>query len=302
MYGGDVSASQFGGGGFMPSDADAQAGGRSSGGGKKGGMQTLRAVTIKQLRDCSSSTEGDEAFLVSGQELTNLVVVGKIVSIVEQSTSVQLVIDDGTGKAEVKFWLDSDNGAGDQENEGGAAGSVEDPHGPSARSEWTKGTYVKIFGHLRVFQGKKHIVAFTIRTIQDKNELTFHVLNCIYTHLYITKKEQGSVQVMGQGQKRVMGPMSGAGNQQWPAPQANAGQDYGGGAMGGMSPCVKAAFDAFHAHDVLNQDTGLSFDALRQRLGTRFREDQLRQAVNDLQNDGHIYTTIDDNHFKGTGA
>ena len=300
-----VSASQFAGGGFMPSDAEAangQTGARgSAAGGKKSGVQhTLRPVTVKQLRDCCSSADQDsDAFVVSGQELHNIVVAGKVVSVTEQATAVQLIIDDGTGKAEVKFWLDNtESGGADQENQGG----LEDPHGPSSRSEWREGTYVKIFGHLRVFQGKKHIVAFTVRPIQDKNELTFHMLDCVYTHLYTLNKSQGAVQVTGQ--KRVMGPMD-TNTYQQPAPQQNTYQQaagFGTGGLSGMTPVQQAAFDAFHDFNVMNQDQGLSFASLKQNLGGRFTEGQLRQAVEDLQNDGHIYTTIDDNHFKGTGA
>jgi replication factor A2 len=307
MYGGDTtaSASQFAGGGFMPSDAnaaDGQTGARGSMGSQKksSSQHTLRPVTVKQLRDCCSSADQDpDTFMVSGQQLHNIVVVGKVVSIAEQSTSVQLVIDDGTGKAEVKFWLDSaESAAGDQ--------GLDDPHGASSRSEWKKGTYVQIFGHLRVFQGTKHIVAFTIRPIHDKNELTFHLLDCVYTHLHTVSKTQGSVQVTGQ--KRIMGPGAGLDDkpafqqqQQQANPMANL---YDANAISnmGMSPVQRGCYDAFHAPEVVHMDNGLSFNDLRQKLGNQFTEPQLRQAIKDLADDGHVYTTIDDNHFKGTGA
>ena len=72
--------------------------------------------------------------------------------------------------------------------------------------------------------------------------------------------------------------------------------------MPGMSPCQKAAFEAFHEPQAMNNDAGLSFDQLKVKLGNRFTPSDLKQAVEDLQNDGHIYTTVDDMHFKGTGA
>jgi len=245
-------------------------------------------VTVKQLRDCCSSADSaDETFMVSGTELANVVIIGKVVQLVEQSTVIKIVLDDGTGKIETKFWLDS-NDAGDQ-----AQGAVEDPHGPSSRAEWREGKYIKIFGHLRVMNGDKHIVAFTIKPVTDMNELTFHLLDTVFTHLYLTRKHQGAAQVTP-GQKRVMGPNAGMG-----APAMGAQHDYSG--LGGMSPCQKAAFEVFHEPQALNADAGLSFDQLKQKLGNRFTPDDLKQAVEDLQNDGHIYTTVDDNHFKGTG-
>ena len=65
---------------------------------------------------------------------------------------------------------------------------------------------------------------------------------------------------------------------------------------------VQTAFEAFHEPQAMNNDAGLSFDQLKVKLGNRFTPSDLKQAVEDLQNDGHIYTTVDDMHFKGTGA
>lgn len=40
----------------------------------------------------------------------------------------------------------------------------------------TEGSYVRVFGHLRAFQGKKMVVAINIRPVADPNEITFHLL------------------------------------------------------------------------------------------------------------------------------
>ena len=269
--------------------------GNSGGNARKSGGQknsTLRPVTVKQLRDCCSSVDaGDDNFTVSGHALDNVVVMGKVVQYTEQSTNIKIILDDGTGKVETMFWLESD--AADE------GGQVEDPHGPNSRAEWREGKYIKIFGHLRAMQGKRHIVAFTIKPVTDMNELTFHMLDTIFTHLQLTGAGQGAVQ-MTPGQKRVMGPAVGGMGSAAPMGGAAAPQEFAG--MPGMSPCQKAAFEAFHEPQAMNNDAGLSFDQLKVKLGNRFTPSDLKQAVEDLQNDGHIYTTVDDMHFKGTGA
>lgn len=42
------------------------------------------------------------------------------------------------------------------------------------------GSYVRVFGHLRAFSGRKMVVALSIRPVTDMNEITFHFLEVIY--------------------------------------------------------------------------------------------------------------------------
>lgn len=37
-----------------------------------------------------------------------ITLVGKIVSVQEQSTNLTLMLDDGTGRVELKYWIDND--------------------------------------------------------------------------------------------------------------------------------------------------------------------------------------------------
>ena len=45
--------------------------------------------------------------------------------------------------------------------------------------------YVRVFGHIRAFAGKRSVVAFRIAPLLDMNELTTHILEVIYAHAYI---------------------------------------------------------------------------------------------------------------------
>lgn len=52
-------------------------------------------------------------------------------------------------------------------------------------------SYVKACGNVRLFQGKINIVAFRIFKLETTNELTSHILEVIYSHMYHTVlKEQ----------------------------------------------------------------------------------------------------------------
>ena len=46
---------------------------------------------------------------------------------------------------------------------------------------------VRVYGHLRVFQGQKSVVAFAVSPVTDFNEITFHILDIVHTHLALTK-------------------------------------------------------------------------------------------------------------------
>ena len=44
----------------------------------------------------------------------------------------------------------------------------------------------------------------------------------------------------------------------------------------------------------------MKIDVVVQQLNGRFTEAQVREAVEHLVNEGHLYSTIDDDHFKST--
>ena len=48
------------------------------------------------------------------------------------------------------------------------------------------------------------------------------------------------------------------------------------------------------------RDEGVKIDVVAQQLNGRFTEAQVREAVEHLVNEGHLYSTIDDDHFKST--
>jgi replication factor A2 len=45
---------------------------------------------------------------------------------------------------------------------------------------------------------------------------------------------------------------------------------------------------------------GVHVNEVVQQLNGRFSEPQVREAVEHLVNEGHLYSTIDDDHFKST--
>ena len=54
-------------------------------------------------------------------------------------------------------------------------------------------TYVRVFGHVRAFNGKRSITAFRLQPIFDMNELTTHLLEVVHSHLSLNKLASVSV-------------------------------------------------------------------------------------------------------------
>lgn len=285
MYGGggnfDAGGSQFNGAGFMPTQGNAGGGPGSTKKSFDSKQQTLRAVTIKQLSEASNNRV-DDSLVIDGKDITNVTLVGKVLSASESGLTYGLTIDDGTGTAAVKIWISDDESESDRQR----------------RAEWRPGMYVRVHGHISSFGKAQEVIAFNIRPVVDHNEITYHFLQCIFQHVHLTKGGgaalggAGAAALGGVKQEQAGGfggaPAGGFGGA--PAAGYNPNQ--------GLTPIQSDLMAFFNAPDVQNGDAGISIDEVLARSGGRYSLVQVREAVEALQNEGHIYSTIDENHFK----
>ncbi|KAL3140054.1 hypothetical protein ABBQ38_004334 [Trebouxia sp. C0009 RCD-2024] len=274
MYGGyDAGASQFAGGGFMPSPAHGADAGSSPAPAKtRGSVQTLRALTVKQIYE-GTLNASDDQYRVDGEELHNITLVGKITSTHEAPTHLSFTIDDGTGKIELSYWTSSDD---DQDQMA------------QRKADWRVGVYVRVHGHLRSFENKKSMVVFSLKTINDFNEVSFHFLQCIFQHVHLTK---------GQAQPGSMAPAASRMNGGGAVPAAAG---MAPDAVNNMDPVQRECWSIYNNPEAQARDTGISIDDVIGKLHGKFSVPAIRQAIEWLANEGHLYTTHDDQHFKST--
>ncbi|KAF2018990.1 replication protein A, subunit RPA32 [Aaosphaeria arxii CBS 175.79] len=243
-----------GGGGFIPGDGSQNS---PSGGPKDYTRDTVRPVTIKQINDAQSV---GEEFKIDGAQVAQLTFVGQIRNVSSQTTNLTYKLDDGTGSMEAKHWNDKD--------------TADEPS--PGREKLVEGAYCRVWGKLKSFNDRKHVVATIIRPVEDKNEISYHLLEATYVHLHFTRGPIGE----GSG---------GGGGSNGAAQQQDSG-GHGGAALAGHNSVAKRVYEYLRTTPQTNE--GLH----QQDIASNLKIDaaEVSAAGDQLLADGLIYTTVDD--------
>ncbi|KAF0691496.1 Aste57867_17298 [Aphanomyces stellatus] len=274
-----------GGGGYMESQSTPQ---KQGAGSNSRDNQTLTPLTVRQL--VAAIERGDDNPQVDGKELSNIHLVGLLTEVAHNSTTISFVLNDGTGTFPARYFLQGED----------------DPYQQQLVESLVDGVYVSTVGTLRSFGGKTSLSSFTVIPVENFNQVTHHFLECIYTHLRNVNGPQGGANApkqdfnMGDQSSGFGGGFNAFGGGQSSkafGAQATNYNNYGASDSGFSDPAQQAILDILGASSL---DMGLSVDQIKQQLQGRLSDAQLRDALNYLTNEGHIYSTIDENHFKRT--
>ncbi|KAI8873191.1 nucleic acid-binding protein [Ramicandelaber brevisporus] len=256
--------------------ADSTAGG-SGGGGGGGGRKanSLRPVTIAQLNRIPAG-HSESILLLDGSEVTQVSVVAVVRRIKKQGNILTYTIEDGTGTIEVReFMVEDPDDPADDEDDGSDAG------GKAGCPIEKYGFFV---GGLRSFNSKMNVNAMSVSQVTDPNQITFHYLAAIESSLYYQRKN-GLI----------------AGNGGSAAGGAGGGGDASGAAgevdLSALSPVEKAVFMEVKKDQ---SEQGMHVDALTLLLANMATSDAVKLAVKKLSEDGMLYETVDNFHFKTT--
>lgn len=244
-------------------------------------------MTIKQIIDAQQA-HPDAEFKADGHEIrqvswrynrhshsvyestTNgpqLTFVGQIHSISTQTTNTTYKLDDGTGMIEVKYWTDSDA-----------------PEGPT-KVGIEENAYIRVWGRLKAFNNKRHVVAHIIRPVTDPNEISMHLLEATYVHLFFTRGPPESLQSGGNGANGTAGGMFVDQPDGAVGATSHAGPD-----ARGMSPRARQVFSLLQNAPQNNE--GLHVAHIAAQLG--LPQNDVFKAGDELLGAGLIYTTVDD--------
>ncbi|URD85857.1 Replication protein [Musa troglodytarum] len=260
------SASLFSGGGFMPSQATQTP---DSCFPKSRGVQGVLPFTVKQISEAYHSNDEKSNFVVDGVDAANVRLLGLVMNKTERVTDVSFALDDGTGRIDVNRWVNETSDTNEM-------------------AIIQNGMYITVNGSLKGFQGKRHVVAFSVRPVTDFNYITLHFLECIHVHLDNTRPKV-NVPV-----GTVVTPTNND-VKRYQTPVLNQFSTHSG--IGGSeSNIYKLVLDVFQEPASLAREHGLHVDEIVQRLGLPM--DKIKDAIEYHVDIGNIYSTIDENHYK----
>ncbi|KAG1438201.1 hypothetical protein G6F56_012743 [Rhizopus delemar] len=132
--------------------------------------QTLRPVTVKQIRNSESQT-GEGLCKVDNVDCTQVTFVGIIRNIHTLQMNMVYTIEDGTGSIDVRRWIEQNETEEESDD----------------RRSLIQDIYVRVYGRINHFNGRVTVTAFSIKPIVDFNELTYHFLDAIQSHVTFSK-------------------------------------------------------------------------------------------------------------------
>ncbi|XP_065891285.1 replication protein A 32 kDa subunit-like [Dysidea avara] len=239
-----------------------------------GQSQSILPVTSAMIQ---AATPSAETFMLDDIEINQVTFVGEIMEVVEAQTNVIYKVDDRTGPwITVQKWLE------EQENEA----EIE------RRAECREGIYVRVAGHLRSFKQQKSVVVFSIRPIVHFNEVTSHLMETLQSYLCLKKGPiVPAAFAAGQTSNSWSAPGTSSSSMATPSYMGARMESGLSGVQQKVLNCISGSMVAqgMHIQDVIQTVS---------RQGCS--EAQIREAVEFLCNEGHVYSTIDYDHYKST--
>ncbi|XP_050306079.1 replication protein A 32 kDa subunit [Anthonomus grandis grandis] len=237
--------------------------------GKKKGVRRLQSVVpivIRMLRDFY----GDE-FKLFGLPVQIVSIVGVLQSFDLQSTKATYTIQDHTGTVKAVWWVDKES---DDE---------------TVLPDVKEGTYVKIFGTIKTADGEKSLLVLKMFPLNDLNVVNTHLLEVINSRLQAEAFSKDSLKNIKQNN-----PGASLANAMTSMTETAIDHDQ----QSNMTPIQLKLFKILQADD---SQSGPD----KATIFSHFPKHQIREvneALNFLVNEGHAYSTVDNDHFKPTDS
>ncbi len=270
-FDGGMEGGDMGGGGF---DAMNNATGEAKSAEKKSFKnKTCMAVTIRQIK----TGERDAGQTVIDKLCPEMVkIMGTVISKESTSTAIEFSINDGTGQISTKLWVDK--GSSNEE----------------AMHKITEGSFVSVIGALKEYNDIISLQVFKVFPVEDWNAMTHHLLEVILMHNTNLKGPVPGSEAAKAAEKNVAYNMGMGGNMMMQSPAGPGGQratnDSGVDEM--LLKAIKATSGREEGTTV--EET---FEFLMKNKENITRE-KVDEKVRQWHEDGLLYGTIDDQHFK----
>ncbi|XP_077286394.1 replication protein A2 [Arctopsyche grandis] len=226
-------------------------------------------IVISQALKCS-----DDGLKIWGSEIQIVCIVARVLDIKVESTKIIYSIEDMTGRMKAMFWTGQDATDGD-----------DDTSIPNVMVN----TYVQLYGNIKTNKSKKVMSVFKIVNINDINAITNHYLQCMHNRIVMeakSKKVDMSTDVEMSSHSAV------------PSNSMITNMDMGG-ATAGLNPRQLMVFNLIRTAKL---EEGTSKEDMQVRLKDKMSKVELDKILEWMCGEGHIYSTIDEDHFRATDA
>ncbi|KAK3908616.1 Replication protein A 32 kDa subunit [Frankliniella fusca] len=257
-------------------NADNSFGGGSPQVPKKGDQkraQNIMPVTARQVLSCP-----DDGLKIGSLDVYLVTLVGIVRAVETTSVKITYTLEDNTGCVDGVHWIDG-----------------QDESGQASHPQVVENTYCRLSGTIRTQGDKRYIMAFNIQQIEDFNEITTHFLEVA---LFFKKAEalsgMGGGGVMDSDMNNTVNGNGMSNNLSNSLMTSSVGQSA---IISGLTSIQSRALEAIKNYNVEN---GLHSEELVDQLRGVASRDEVIKAVEFLCGEGHVYTTIDDFHFRST--
>jgi len=237
---------------------------KGSAGSGKSKKQNIVPVMINEVLGAP-----EDGLVVEGMDVGMVTVCGKVTTVERAATKTTYHLEDNSGTLEVVQWVDE-----------GSAGA-----------EHNEGDEVKVVGSVRTQGEKKHVMAFKISAVSCKAEWDAHLLQVVYSKLKLRQLNQGSnASAMDFQTTGLTNSMMGGGLGMGSSSAPSSGQSFG-----------HKNYDlVYHLIKASTEEQGVDRDHINQQVKTKMSKQEMDSALDYLSSEGHIYSTIDEDHFKTT--
>jgi len=257
-----------GGGGFQASSqpsGDSGTGGSFRGKGRDGEARAPSTLIALTCRQCLLADLSDGKCRVDNADVSLVSLVGQIHSIVSTSITISFTLDDGTCEIQARmFSRDTELSKGD---------------GLDLVTEFN---YVRLTGRIQEMNGARSFLGTNLKKITDFNEVTFHGIEALHNHIRNTVglPSANAPNQQNQQQMQFNKAMPGA---------------FSAAAPGGATDDRKILY-AFFLNSSVSSSIGTSIHEASE--ATRIPYEKCAVMIRELADDGMLYSTSDENHFK----
>lgn len=133
--------------------------------------QNCVPVTARIISDAvAKRAEGSSEIQIHGVEVANVVLVGVVEKLSQQTTALEFTLNDGSGRIKVRHYHNN---------------------GSETAAGIKAGEYVVIVGGLRVLP-QLHISALSLRPAQGADEVSYHMIEVVHSALQLRRKDESS--------------------------------------------------------------------------------------------------------------